>query len=122
VSVILSTLLTLTGKLRLTRTTLALWAGYWGSLLPFYFIERSTWNYHYLGALPIGMLITASNADALLSSRLARFSPTFRIIFSGILLCVIVAVAWAFQFFAPWTYGFPLTPEEHDRRRWMPDW
>ena len=35
------------------------------------------------------------------------------------LLLPVVAV---YLYYAPWIYGFPLTNDGHERRRWLPRW
>eukprot|EP00457_Paulinella_chromatophora_P004041 gb/GEZN01004051.1/.p1 GENE.gb/GEZN01004051.1/~~gb/GEZN01004051.1/.p1 ORF type:complete len:601 (+),score=34.30 gb/GEZN01004051.1/:22-1824(+) len=91
--------------------------GYLGCLLPFHFIKRSTWNYHYALALVVGFLLCGFYVDLLLRStwinkRLAIFV---------VLLLEIMVIA-GFCYWAPWTYGFELSQEAHRARKWHALW
>ena len=35
---------------------------------------------------------------------------------------VLIPVVTLYLFYAPWIYGFALTNDGHERRRWLPRW
>eukprot|EP00808_Paulinella_micropora_P016135 g29894.t1 len=91
--------------------------GYTGCLVPFCLVPRSQWNYHYALALVCAMLLTGLCADLLLKS--PALKQELRYLLVGIVEMVIVA---GFIYWAPWTYGFKLTPEQHEARKWNELW
>ena len=44
-----------------------------------------------------------------------RWAPT-------VVKLLLVPVFALYLFFAPWVYGFALTNDAHERRRWLPRW
>lgn len=78
--------------------------GYFFNLLPFIFVERCTFLYHYCPALFYAELLFASLLDSL-PYRLQRpVSGTF------MLLSLLYFIRWS-----PWTYATPISREGHDR-------
>lgn len=91
------------------------WILYFGwliNLLPFLGIGRVMFLYHYLPALGFAVAILATwMRDALTIKQ-------FKLVSAG----VVVIAALAFVFFAPLSYGFPLTETEYQARLWLPSW
>lgn len=86
--------------------------GYLANLLPYVFVTRSCFIYHYIPALVYGEIATALLLDALAGK---KWMPTvFRVVVGAAVVC--------FLFYAPWIYLFPLTNDGHARRRWLPRW
>ncbi len=83
--------------------------GYFLNLLPFIGIKRVMFLYHYLTALVFAILILAYLIDKNKNSSK---------IFAGLVFATIVA----FIYFAPLTYGLPLSPQAYDTRVWLSSW
>ena len=86
-------------------------AGYFLNLLPFMFVERCYFIYHYLPALTYGQLLTALLIDAM--------PKPLRLLFTALILTSVVA---AFVFWAPWVYALPIKISGMTSRQWMPRW
>lgn len=86
-------------------------AGYVLNLVPYMFVERCYFLYHYLPASAYGQLLVALLVDSL---------PR-RIKFVGMAV-VGFSVFAAFVFWAPWVYCLPIDYEGIARRQWMPRW
>lgn len=90
-----------------------LYSGWLISMIPFFFIKRVIFLYHYLPALGF--------AVAILSAWLfdeGRISMAKRIIW-GVILVAAIAGFW---FFAPLSYGLPLTESQYTLRVWQDSW
>ena len=72
--------------------------GYFANLLPFIFIGRVTFLYHYLPSLTFGILIFVFLTEKLLKNNYVYF----------LFLFLVISV---FLIFAPLTYGFPISLE-----------
>ncbi|MEK7076548.1 MAG: phospholipid carrier-dependent glycosyltransferase [Patescibacteria group bacterium] len=83
--------------------------GYFLNLLPFIGIKRVMFLYHYLTGLIFAILILVY---------LIEKQKHARKIFIGL---AITSVA-AFIYFAPLTYGLPLSPQAYNARVWFPSW
>ena len=83
--------------------------GYFLNLLPFIGIKRVMFLYHYLTGLIFAILILIY---------LIEKQKHARKIFIGL---AIASVA-AFIYFAPLTYGLPLSPKAYETRVWLPSW
>lgn len=85
--------------------------GYLLNLLPYMFVERCYFLYHYLPALTYGQLLTAMLVDAL--PRVVRLPLT---------AIILVSVLGAFFFWSPWIYALPVDEKGIVIRQWMPRW
>eukprot|EP00300_Choanocystis_sp_HF-7_P032973 c4480_g1_i1.p1 GENE.c4480_g1_i1~~c4480_g1_i1.p1 ORF type:complete len:709 (+),score=109.07 c4480_g1_i1:38-2128(+) len=97
-----------------------LWAAYIAHLLPFAFVQHSTFAHHYLPSLEVGCLITGLSLQFLLD-----FTKAHKNIQRNVLsaMCILFAAVFlGFVFFSPWTYGFGLTRVQHMQRRWIKKW
>lgn len=92
-----------------------LWVAYMVAILR---IERVMYLYHYLLPLLFGILNLAALAAYLLRDGLASGRRHTRLNLLGYL----GLVALAFWFFAPLTYGWPLSTEEFELRQWLDFW
>ncbi len=97
---------------------------YAGNFLPFAQIQRVMFLYHYFFAFIFSLALAVLGTGILAGwmDRDERFwhfpSPESRWLYLGV---VIAAIA-AFVYFAPLTYGWPLTPSELLQRAWLPTW
>ena len=96
--------------------------GYLGNLLPFYRIVRSTWNYHYMLALLIGMILTGFSFDYAmkLADRAGKKKYTYLLLATLFVLASLQLVA--FWYWSPWIYGFNISPEQKLSLRWYHLW
>eukprot|EP00177_Eucheuma_denticulatum_P006388 GFKZ01011661.1.p1 GENE.GFKZ01011661.1~~GFKZ01011661.1.p1 ORF type:complete len:517 (-),score=33.40 GFKZ01011661.1:613-2163(-) len=85
--------------------------GWLCNLLPYILVHRAAFIYHYMPGLFYGQLLSAVVFDFL--------PPKVRAV--SVLFAVMGIVA-AFVYWSPWVYGFPLTKQQHDARRWLPRW
>lgn len=83
---------------------------YLANLLPFVFIGRIMFSYHYLAALCVAILATGYLLDRCGEYRRAL----------GVALLAVAAAA--FVYFAPLSYALPLTPEQFEARFWVRGW
>lgn len=112
-------------KRRLDEILAILFGGYIINILPFIGIKRVMFLYHYLTALIFAIIILCYLID--------RFDKPFdkthgelttsknknsRNIFMGIIAAVIAA----FIFFAPLSYGLPLSDKSYETRVWFSVW
>jgi dolichyl-phosphate-mannose-protein mannosyltransferase len=84
-------------------------AGLVVNLLPFAVIGRPMFLYHYLPTLLFAVLAAGHFFDRLSLGRWCVFGA-------------LVVAAAVFFYFAPLTYGWPLTDLEHQRRLWLDSW
>jgi len=85
-------------------------AGYLGNLLPYVFVSRVSFLYHYFPSLLF--LIIA----------LGFFLWKYFKNYPTLILLVLFIVFVTFVFFAPLSYGSPLTGAEYKSRVWFPTW
>ncbi len=83
--------------------------GYFLNLLPFIGIKRVMFLYHYLTGLVFAILILVY---------LIEKQKHTKKIFIGLT----IASAVAFIYFAPLTYGLPLSQKAYDTHVWLPSW
>ena len=70
-------------------------SGYACNMLPYLFVSRSCFVYHYMPALAYGQLLTAVVVDALAGRKHGRFVVTV----------LVAATTLSYVFFAPWIYA-----------------
>jgi dolichyl-phosphate-mannose-protein mannosyltransferase len=100
------------GKPRPPEKKWILYAGYLMNLIPFFYVKRVMFLYHYLPALGFAVAIFAAWIfDALSRSQFAR-----------VVTALIVTALIAFIFFAPLSYGLPFSDSQFRMRIWMPSW
>lgn len=88
-----------------------LFTGYLLNLLPYVFIERCYFLYHYMPALTFGQLLTVYLIDAV--------PNPLRFLLAG---GIVTSVSASFVFWAPWIYCLPIDFEGIARRQCMPRW
>lgn len=99
-------------------------AGYYVNFVPFMFIQRGMYLYHYLfalvlaimiGSIVLGRIFTWQAAPQSFRQFASRRSMT-------VFCCVVTAIVAMFAFFAPISYGSPISQPAVDARQWLPDW
>lgn len=98
---------------------LFLLAGYFANFIPFAFIDRPMFLYHYLFALLFGILLACVMISILfdwLTHKYGR-NTSLRIYWS---LCILVMLG--FIYFLPVSYGWPLTLDVLQQHMWLPSW
>lgn len=88
--------------------------GFFGQWLPWIFIERSTYTYHFLPAVPFGCL-----AVAVAVVNLCQGNTGWR---RTLAIEYVVLVVLAFAFFYPIYAYYPLSEAGMALRMWLPSW
>jgi len=88
--------------------------GFFGQWLPWIFIERSTYTYHFLPAVPYGCL-----AVAMAVVHLCQGNTGWR---RALAIEYVVLIALAFAFFYPIYSYYPLSEAGMALRMWLPTW
>lgn len=92
-------------------------AGYILNLLPYIGIKRIMFLYHYLSAMVFSVIIFSFLVDKYLFK--IKIFKNNSILFLGILIAAGVAM---FIYFAPLSYGLPLTTGAYESRVWFESW
>ena len=106
------------------RVLLLLLTGYYLNYMPFLFIQRGMYLYHYLFALLFAIMIAALVLGRLCGWMQPRdslrmfVSRRARTLYVGSVGLVVAL----FVFFAPVSYGWPISQAEVEARQWLPDW
>ncbi len=93
--------------------------GYGVSIVPFAFLERPFFLYHYLFALLFAVLITCFLLSRIFEWQVARYG---RKAMGYIFGAIVIAVIFGFVYFLPLSYGWPLSPTDLQQRMWFPTW
>ena len=96
-------------RYQILNTEYILLGGYFLNLLPFIGIKRVMFLYHYLTGLVFAILILVY---------LIEKHKHAKKIFIGLSIASIAA----FIYFAPLTYGLPLSPKAYNAHVWLPSW
>lgn len=86
--------------------------GYLSNMLPFIFIGRVMFIYHYLPALVFSIMILAFMVDRIKPERYKKLAVIS-------LICIFLA---AFLYFSPLTYGFSVSTAYSDQLFWFKTW
>ena len=87
---------------------------FWANILPWIFVRRCTFQYHYLPAYGFAIIALAWLTDLLLSSR--------QTVYRTIALLMILSAVLAFQFWLPIYLGLPMTAPDYEKRLWLRSW
>jgi dolichyl-phosphate-mannose-protein mannosyltransferase len=90
-----------------------LFAGYLSYMFPLFFVKRVLFMYHYLPALVFAIVITSEWLFG------EENSSKNKIYFAALALFLIFI---GFVFFAPLSYGLPLSDKEYKIRVWIQSW
>lgn len=97
-------------KVHLRRGSV-LFFGWIGSMLPTMVVYRSAPLYAYLPGLFFAQALGALSFDLI--------PPRLRPLVATLSIAIMIS---AFAYWAPWVYAIPLTPAQHQMRRWLPRW
>jgi dolichyl-phosphate-mannose--protein O-mannosyl transferase len=92
-----------------------LYGGYVAYLFPFVFVSRTTFLYHYFPGLIFAVMITIMWLFESLQSARDRKAL-------GWMLALALAVILVFVFYAPLSYGTPLTSDQYNQRMLLDSW
>lgn len=92
---------------------------YAANFIPFSFIDRPMFLYHYFFALIISIVVACVLLDALFQ-KLQKKHGT--ILVNRIYWTLIIIVVGGFLFFLPLSYGWPLSQSDLENRFWLPEW
>jgi len=87
---------------------------YWANLLPWLFVKRCIFQYHYLPAYGFAILSLAWVLDLLITNRHRVAKVTGSLIVVGALL--------AFQYWLPIFIGLPMSAQDYEQKLWLPSW
>jgi dolichyl-phosphate-mannose-protein mannosyltransferase len=94
-------------------------AGYSLNFVPFAFIDRPMFLYHYLFALLFAILITCVAIGRFFDWQAQHYGRRAAVQTYWAIVAVIVL---SFLYFLPLSYGWPLTPADLQQRMWLPSW
>src|SRR3989344_5116066 len=97
---------------RKKELSMILLAGYFINLIPFIFIGRVMFIYHYFAALIFSIIILAFLIDEIAKKRNRRVAAA----------SIIAICALSFIYFAPLSYGLPMETEKLMSRFWFKTW
>lgn len=101
------------------RLVAFLLAGYALNFVPFAFIDRPMFLYHYFFALIFSMLVTCVLLAQLFDWQRQKYGiKAVKQTFWGL----VIAVALGFLYFLPLSYGWLLSPADLQQRMWLPTW
>ena len=86
--------------------------GYCANYLPYIAVGRVSFLYYYLVALVFAILATALLIDSVRDAKQKR----------NWLIAVLVVFISGFFYFAPMSYGFPLSPVAQEQHFWLSSW
>jgi dolichyl-phosphate-mannose--protein O-mannosyl transferase len=95
---------------------ISLLIGYYGCLLPFYLIVRSTWNYHYTLALLFGIILSGYAFELLLKSKKMRTVAFIT------MLVLMVSIVYTFYHYSSFTYGSTKSHSQNLELRLFEKW
>lgn len=101
------------------RVVAFLLAGYALHFVPFAFINRPMFLYHYLSALIFAILLTCVLLWFLFDWQMRRFGQR-AVTQTSWMMAIVVLLG--FLYFVPLSYGWPLTPAELQQHMWLPTW
>lgn len=93
--------------------------GYAVNFLPFAFIDRPMFLYHYLFALLFAILLTCALLALLFDWQTQKFGRKIAVQTSW---GITAAVGLGFLYFIPLSFGVPLTAADLQRYMWLPGW
>lgn len=101
------------------RLVAFLLAGYAANFVPFAFIDRPMFLYHYLFALVFAILLTCVMLTLLFGWQRKRFNAGAM---QQTYWAIVAVIVLAFLYFVPLSYGWPLSPVELQQHMWLPTW
>ena len=99
--------------------TLFLLVGYAVNFVPFAFINRPMFLYHYLFALLFAILLTCVLIARLFDWQQHRYGDKT---VQRTTWAIVITVTLGFLYFLPISYGLPLSPADLQQHIWLPSW
>ncbi len=93
--------------------------GYGLNMIPFAFINRPMFLYHYLFAFILSILITCVVLGRFFDWQAKQYGKKAA---DQTLLVLIAAIVLGFLYFLPLTYGWPMSPTDLQKHVWLPTW
>jgi dolichyl-phosphate-mannose-protein mannosyltransferase len=93
--------------------------GYGANFIPFAFIDRPMFLYHYFFAFLFALIITAVLLSLLFDWQARKYG---RQVVKQTFWGIVAAVTLTFLFYLPVMYGWPLSPDGLQLRLWLPGW
>lgn len=103
-----------------TKIVILLLIAYLMNYLPFVAVTRVMFLYHYFFSLIFSIILAVLLWD-FMSSKLSQDDSKKKLL-SGLYIGIIVVICLAFIYFAPLSYGIPLSPTELQDRIWLQSW
>lgn len=101
------------------RLVAFLLGGYVLNFLPFAFIDRPMFLYHYLFALVFAILLTIVMLTLFFGWQRRKYgAKAMQQTYWGLAAAIVLG----FLYFIPLSYGWPLTPSDLAQRMWLPTW
>lgn len=94
-------------------------AGYAVNFIPFVFIERPMFLYHYLFALVFSILLTCVMLAVMFDWQRKKYGKN---VVGQTYWLLVVLVLLGFVYFLPLSYGWPLNAVDLQRHMWFPTW
>ena len=104
---------------RRRRLTAFLLAGYAVNFVPFMFIDRPMFLYHYLFALVFAILLTCVMLSLLFDWQRQKYGHA---VMKRTSWAIAIVVVLGFLYFLPLSYGFPLSQSDLRQYMWLPTW
>ena len=101
------------------RLVAFLLAGYALNFVPFTFIDRPMFLYHYLFALLFSILATCVMLSQLFDWQQRKYGSK---VVHQTYWAFIVVIVLGFLYFLPLSYGWPMTPADLQQKMWLPTW
>ena len=92
--------------------------GYFVNWLPYYYIGRTTYIYHYHPSLYFAIILIGLLFDKI-SRTLHASSKIMNNITKILFVLLMLSIIYSYFFFLPFSYALPLTDEAHESRRWF---
>lgn len=93
--------------------------GYAVNFVPFAFIDRPMFLYHYLFALVFSILLTCVLLGLLFDWQQRKYGKKAVVQTTW---AIVIVVLLGFLYFLPISYGFPLSQADLAQRMWLPTW
>lgn len=93
--------------------------GYAVNFVPFAFIDRPMFLYHYLFALLFSIILASVMLGIAFDWQAKRYGRKAVLQTTWV---VIGAIVLGFLYFVPLSYGLPLSPTDLQQRMWLPSW
>jgi dolichyl-phosphate-mannose-protein mannosyltransferase len=94
-------------------------AGYGLNFIPFAFIDRPMFLYHYLFALVFAILLLCALLGLLFDWQQQKYGKR---VVAQTFWAIVIVIGLGFLYFLPLSYGWPLSTADLQQRMWLPSW